>query len=179
MRKATITKSIRLSDMEANELGILSKQTALSEAALMKKWVLEGIRIEKLERAIQSYMKGTVDLRSGAIMAGVSYNHFMYEVESRNIVRFEGMTGRLSARAGVVIPFRMIGRVRKVVGTIIHAIAPDVQVGELVNLFTRETGHQLAAEVVGFSGPEALLSPIGDTLGVSPNTEVYPTGHVQ
>ncbi|MEM7538700.1 MAG: hypothetical protein AAF639_41440, partial [Chloroflexota bacterium] len=40
----------------------------------------------KLERAIQSYMKGTVDLRSGAIMAGVSYNHFMYEVESRNIV---------------------------------------------------------------------------------------------
>ncbi len=93
--------------------------------------------------------------------------------------RFNEIAERLGKRAQGVVPFRMIGRVRKVVGTIIHAIAPDVQVGELVNLFTRDTGHRLAAEVVGFSGSEALLSPIGDTLGVSPNTEVYPTGHVQ
>ena len=93
--------------------------------------------------------------------------------------RFDGILERLGDRAAGVVPFRMIGRVRKVVGTIIHAIAPDVRVGELVELFTRDTGHRLAAEVVGFSGQEALLSPIGDTLGVSPNTEVYPSGHVQ
>lgn len=86
---------------------------------------------------------------------------------------------RLRERSKGVVPFRMTGKVQKVVGTIIHAIAPDVQVGELVNLHTRETGHRLAAEVVGFSGNEALLSPIGDTMGVSPNTEVLPTGHVQ
>ncbi len=93
--------------------------------------------------------------------------------------RFDGIASRLRARAKGVVPFRMTGRVRKVVGTIIHAIAPDVQVGELVNLHTRETGHRLAAEVVGFVGSEALLSPIGETMGVSPNTEVLPTGRVQ
>lgn len=92
---------------------------------------------------------------------------------------FDAMPDRLRARARGVVPFRMIGKVQKVVGTIIHAIAPDVQVGELVNLSNRDTGHRLAAEVVGFARAEALLSPIGDTLGVSPNTEVYPTGRVQ
>ncbi len=89
MRQATVTKSIRLSDTEANELGALSKQTTISEAALMKKWVLEGIRAEKLERAIQAYMKGNADLRSGASMADMSYNRFMQEIQSRNIVILE------------------------------------------------------------------------------------------
>ncbi|MGR3483845.1 MAG: type III secretion system ATPase SctN [Paracoccaceae bacterium] len=87
--------------------------------------------------------------------------------------------GRLSGRLAPFQPYRITGRVRKVVGTIIHAVAPDVQVGELVDLHTPETGHHLAAEVVGFLGSEALLSPIGDTQGVSPATEVVPTGAVQ
>lgn len=93
--------------------------------------------------------------------------------------RLTPLPDRLRDRARGVVPFRMTGKVQKVVGTIIHAIAPDVQVGELVNLHTRETGHRLAAEVVGFTGNEALLSPIGDTMGISPNTEVLPTGRVQ
>ena len=91
----------------------------------------------------------------------------------------DALPDRLRAKARVMLPYRMTGRVRKVVGTIIHAVAPEVQVGELVNLYTPATGHKLAAEVVGFAGVEALLSPIGDTQGVSPNTEVHPTGRVQ
>ncbi|MFP7674937.1 type III secretion system ATPase SctN [Marivita sp. S0852] len=91
----------------------------------------------------------------------------------------ERMAARLSERAAQFHPYRMTGRVRKVVGTIIHAVAPDVQIGELVDLYTRATGHRLAAEVVGFMGVEALLSPIGETQGVSPATEVIPTGRVQ
>ncbi len=73
----------------------------------------------------------------------------------------------------------MSGRVTKVVGTIIYAIVRDVQVGEIVELFTRATGARLLAEVVGFLDREALLSPIGETQGVAPKTEVYPTGRVQ
>ena len=85
----------------------------------------------------------------------------------------------LSRRAAAFTPYRTTGRVKKVIGTIIHAVAPNVQVGELVDLHNRDTGHQLAAEVVGFMGSEALLSPIGETQGVSPNTEVTPTGQIQ
>ena len=52
----------------------------------MKKWILEGMKVEKLERAIQAYQKRQTDLRGGAAMAGISYNRFMREIEARNIV---------------------------------------------------------------------------------------------
>lgn len=93
--------------------------------------------------------------------------------------RIAAMPDRLATEAAQFNPYRVTGRVRKVVGTIIHAIAPAVQIGELVLLHNRETGLRLSAEVVGFVGREALLAPIGDTQGVSPATEVIPTGTVQ
>ena len=89
MSQTTITKSIRLSSMESEELARLSEQRVLSEAALMKKWIQEGMRAEKLDLAIQAYMQRKTDLRSGANMAGVSYNRFMDEVQKRNIVILE------------------------------------------------------------------------------------------
>lgn len=46
-------------------------------------------KLYKLERAIHAYMQRKVDLRGGAILAGVSYNHFMQEVQARNIVILE------------------------------------------------------------------------------------------
>jgi type III secretion protein N (ATPase) len=75
--------------------------------------------------------------------------------------------------------FTLTGRVRKVVGTIIHASVPNVQVGEIVELVTRSNGTRLMAECVGFLDQEALLCPIGETQGVSPETEVRRTGRVQ
>ncbi|PTW56647.1 type III secretion system FliI/YscN family ATPase [Breoghania corrubedonensis] len=85
----------------------------------------------------------------------------------------------LSRAIGDHDAYRMSGRVTKVIGTIIHAVISDVQIGEIVELYTRKTGQRLMAEVVGFAGQEALLSPIGETHGVAPRTEVHPTGRVQ
>jgi predicted HTH domain antitoxin len=85
----TITKSVRLSSEESEELARLSEQTFMSEASLLKKWVLAGIESQKLEMAIQKYMQRKVDLRGGAILADVSYNRFLREVESRNIIILE------------------------------------------------------------------------------------------
>ncbi|MFD2249667.1 type III secretion protein N (ATPase) [Pseudochelatococcus lubricantis] len=86
---------------------------------------------------------------------------------------------RLAERAGAFVPYAATGKVRKVVGTIIHASVPEIQIGEIVELFTRSTGLQLLAECVGFLNDEALLSPIGETQGISPRTEVRRTGRVQ
>jgi len=86
MSTTMITKSVRLSPDESQELSALSKQNMMSETALMKKWITEGIKTEKLERAIQAYQKRQVSLGVGAVMAGVSYNRFMHEIEARNIV---------------------------------------------------------------------------------------------
>jgi type III secretion protein N (ATPase) len=93
--------------------------------------------------------------------------------------RLRGFTSDLSSRTATFEPFHLTGRVRRVVGTMIHAAVADVQVGEIVELYTRSNGSSLLAECVGFLQEEALLSPIGETQGVSPRTEVRRTGRVQ
>lgn len=68
------------------------------------------------------------------------------------------------------------GRVVQVIGTIIKAVVPRVQIGELCRLQTPGVDYELLAEVVGFAKDAALLTPLGDMYGISANTEVIPTG---
>lgn len=64
------------------------------------------------------------------------------------------------------------GRITEVIGMLIRAIIPQVKMGE-VCLIKRE-GEPLAAEVVGFTKDEVLLSPLGDMKGIGPSSEVIP-----
>ncbi|MBU6446006.1 MAG: type III secretion system ATPase SctN [Verrucomicrobia bacterium] len=64
------------------------------------------------------------------------------------------------------------GRITEVVGMLIRAIVPQVKMGE-VCLIKRD-GEPLAAEVVGFTKDEVLLSPLGDMKGIGPSSEVVP-----
>ncbi|GAA4652830.1 SctN family type III secretion system ATPase PscN [Kistimonas scapharcae] len=70
------------------------------------------------------------------------------------------------------------GRVTEVQGMIIKAAVAGAKIGELCELVTpgeEEVGY---AEVVGFQGYDAVLTPLGEMLGISSNTEVIPTGRV-
>lgn len=84
-----VTKSVRFLPEESEELANLSKASSLSESALMKELILEGIRLKKLELAIHAYMERKTDLRGGAMMAGISFNRFLREIQARNIVVLE------------------------------------------------------------------------------------------
>lgn len=68
------------------------------------------------------------------------------------------------------------GRVLRVTGTIIEAMVPGAQIGELCILRGPAPDFELKAEVVGFQGRTALLTPMGEMQGVSSHTEVLPTG---
>ncbi|MDR1255415.1 MAG: type III secretion system ATPase SctN [Puniceicoccales bacterium] len=70
------------------------------------------------------------------------------------------------------------GKVTQVVGTIIKAVVPGVKIGELCSLKNPWEDHELLAEVVGFSKQAALLTPLGEMRGLSPSTEVIPSGKV-
>jgi len=70
------------------------------------------------------------------------------------------------------------GRVTEVQGMIIKAAVPNVKVGELCELTTPGEDEGGYAEVVGFQGYDAILTPLGDIVGISGNTEVIPTGRV-
>ncbi len=64
------------------------------------------------------------------------------------------------------------GRITEVIGMLIRAVIPQVKMGE-VCLIKRQ-GEPLAAEVVGFTKDEVILSPLGDMRGIGPSSEVIP-----
>ena len=71
------------------------------------------------------------------------------------------------------------GRVIQVVGTIVKAAVPGVKIGEVCLLRNPWEDFTVQAEVVGFTKEAALLTALGQMTGISAQTEVIPTRHVQ
>jgi AraC-like DNA-binding protein len=80
-----ITKSIRLNPTEDEDLKRLSQQEGVSEAALLRRFVREGMAAYRLEQAIAAYQRGEADLSATAQFAGVSVYHMMNELKQRDI----------------------------------------------------------------------------------------------
>ena len=91
---------------------------------------------------------------------------------------FEYIGNLLDETIRNVTPVEVRGRVEQVVGTIIRAVVPGVRMGELCILRDPWENWRLKAEVVGFVKNIALLSPLGSMQGISPATEVIPTGEI-
>ncbi|WP_294486021.1 type III secretion system ATPase SctN [uncultured Mailhella sp.] len=91
---------------------------------------------------------------------------------------FEYIGALLEEAVQTTTPVDVRGRVEQVIGTIIRAVVPGVKVGELCILRNPWEDFTLKAEVVGFVRNVALLSPLGSCQGVSPATEVIPTGEI-
>ena len=73
-------------------------------------------------------------------------------------------------------PVEVRGRVTELVGLLIRASAPGARVGELCLIRSPHRPRPLRAEVVGFSGSEAILMPLGDIHDVAMGAEVVSTG---
>src|SRR4051794_18181956 len=71
---------------------------------------------------------------------------------------------------------RIRGRVTELTGLVIKAAVPGVRVGEVVLIKGRARGAAVKAEVVGFQGDEVMLMPLGELVGIGPDSEVIPTG---
>jgi type III secretion protein N (ATPase) len=88
---------------------------------------------------------------------------------------FEHIVAGMRARLFDVRTLELIGRVTQVTGTIMRAAIAGARVGQLCILRDPDDGAEIKAEVIGFAEGQALLTPIGDTRGISPRTEVIPT----
>ena len=86
-----------------------------------------------------------------------------------------GVRGRVQE----AVPVRVTGRVVEVIGTLVKAHVPQVQVGEICEMRDADGTLLSEAEVVGFLGRQALLSLYGEMMGLSNQTEVFPTGRAQ
>ncbi|PVE20932.1 EscN/YscN/HrcN family type III secretion system ATPase [Microvirga sp. KLBC 81] len=70
------------------------------------------------------------------------------------------------------------GRITRAIGTLLHAVVPEARIGELCLLQDPRTGWSLEAEVIGLLQDGALLTPIGDLVGLSSRAEVVATGRM-
>jgi len=70
-------------------------------------------------------------------------------------------------------PLVMAGRVTRASGIIVEAALPNVAVGTSCEIVATG-GRSVAAEVVGFSGSQALLMPFGDVKGIGEGCAVFP-----
>src|SRR5919202_5137964 len=70
---------------------------------------------------------------------------------------------------------RVRGRVTELTGLVIRAAVPGVRVGEVVSIVGKKN-QSVRAEVVGFQGEEVMLMPLGELVGIGPDSEVIPTG---
>ncbi len=88
----------------------------------------------------------------------------------------EHITGQMQQAIDKGRLIQIRGRVTQVTGTLLKAVVPGVRVGELCQLRNPDQSLSLMAEVIGFQQHQALLTPLGEMLGISSNTEVSPTG---
>ena len=73
---------------------------------------------------------------------------------------------------------RRSGKVVEVIGTLMRVTGLDAQLGELCNVLDAHGGVLQAAEVVGFSNGQSILSPFGSILGVRGGSPVVGLGEV-
>jgi ATP synthase in type III secretion protein N len=90
---------------------------------------------------------------------------------------FDGIVARLRGAVSEAAPRQMRGRVRRLLGVVVHASITEVRVGEICYLSDPTNKHKVMAEVVGLDDGMAILTPIGELSGLSSLTEVVPTGH--
>lgn len=84
-----VTKSIRLTPEEAEELASLVNDTAYAEAALMRQWVLAGMQQFRLTEAIRAYQEDRLDLPSAAQQAGLPVAVMLQEMAARKVAVLE------------------------------------------------------------------------------------------
>lgn len=81
----SVTKSIRLSEEEAQWIKDLARKEHLSEASIMRRMILKGIEEYRLEKAIRAYADQEISLSEAARFAGLSAREMMAGLEKRGI----------------------------------------------------------------------------------------------
>ncbi|MCP4752010.1 MAG: FliI/YscN family ATPase [Proteobacteria bacterium] len=67
------------------------------------------------------------------------------------------------------------GKVDEVIGFLIRAFNPGLNVGSSCQIVNRETNESIPGEAVGFKGDRILVMPFGDIRGVGPKSVIVPT----
>ena len=80
-----VTKSIRLTTEEAEDLAQLVTGTAYAEAALLRQWVLIGMQQFRSVEAMRLYQDGHIDIHQAAARARLPVAILLDEMAARKV----------------------------------------------------------------------------------------------
>jgi flagellum-specific ATP synthase len=80
------------------------------------------------------------------------------------------------ARVRGADPYRVGGRVAEVIGLVVEANGPEVEVGEVCAIGDPRKGQPVYAQCVGFRTGRTLLMPLAGMEGIRPGADVAATG---
>jgi predicted DNA-binding protein len=80
-----VTKSIRLTTEEADDLAQLVTGTAYTEAAILRQWVFAGMEQFRAVEAIRLYQDGSVDIHQAAARARLPVSILLDEMAARKV----------------------------------------------------------------------------------------------
>lgn len=86
-------------------------------------------------------------------------------IKARNLSSFNMLASRTE-------PIRVVGRVTRVVGTIIEGEMPDCVVGQMCHIHPGGGLEPVLCEVVGFQGSRVILMPLGEMRGLHPGSAI-------
>lgn len=72
-------------------------------------------------------------------------------------------------------PFDLCGKVRNITGLTIETTGPEMRIGDLCYLSSRDKKIQIPVEVVGFKNEHYLVMPLSDVYGLGPDYILIPT----
>jgi len=81
----TTQLSLRIASDLAREIEAIAEQEALRKTDVARKYLIEGVRRWKLERAVTRYQQGQISLERSATDAGLSLYEMMDELRRRGI----------------------------------------------------------------------------------------------
>ena len=80
-----VTKSVRIRPEEAAAVADLAAEMGYSEGALLRRWVIEGIRDLRFDQALLAYTKGLVTVQQAAERAAMTAEAFEGELLRRGV----------------------------------------------------------------------------------------------
>ena len=91
-------------------------------------------------------------------------------------IRLEIDFASLENEIGKTRHYLKMGKVTEIIGLIIKVEGLEVFIGEVCEIFVKNSDKVVLAEVVGFKGTGVLLMPLGELHGIGPESLVRPTG---
>jgi hypothetical protein len=114
-----VTESIRLTEQEAAELHDFVTRTGETEAVVLKRAAIEGLRAHRLQAGITAYLKGQ-DSQTAAHIAGMSRAQFLDELMAHGVAVLRGPSTVLEEAAYLA---ELFGDER--LGATVQAVAAD------------------------------------------------------